>query len=154
MRSALEMRALRYLARREYSRLELERKLSAHDRSLAPAILAEVLDKLECEGVLSTERAAEQIMPKTVRSSRARFGSRRIIHALKEKGIDAACIQEALPSLKETEQDAAFAVWQKKFAKSPESKEEWGKQMRFMMNRGFSIDVIRHDLSRACEENE
>ncbi len=150
MRSALEMRALRYLARREYSRLELERKLSAHDRSLAPAILAEVLDKLECEGVLSTERAAEQI----IRSSRARFGSRRIIHALKEKGIDAACIQEALPSLKETEQDAAFAVWQKKFAKSPESKEEWGKQMRFMMNRGFSIDVIRHVLSRACEENE
>ncbi|MGV8712769.1 MAG: recombination regulator RecX [Nitrosomonas sp.] len=150
MRSALEMRALRYLARREYSRLELERKLSAHDRSLAPAILAEVLDKLECEGVLSTERAAEQI----IRSSRARFGSRRIIHALKEKGIDAACIQEALPSLKETEQGAAFAVWQKKFAKSPESKEEWGKQMRFMMNRGFSIDVIRHVLSRACEENE
>ena len=150
MRSALEMRALRYLARREYSRLELERKLSAHDCSLTPAILADVLDKLECEGVLSTERAAEQI----IRSSRARFGSRRIIHALKEKGIDAACIQEALPSLKETEQDAAFAVWQKKFAKSPESKEEWGKQMRFMMNRGFSIDVIRHVLSRACEENE
>lgn len=150
MRSALEMRALRYLARREYSRLELERKLSAHDRSVAPEILAELMDKLEHEGLLSTERAAEQI----VRARRSRFGSKRIIHALKEKGIDEACIQEALPNLKETEQDAAIAVWQKKFGKAPDSKEEWGKQMRFMVNRGFSIDVIRRVLSQVCEENE
>jgi len=150
MRSVLEMRALRYLARREYSRMELERKLSALDRSVAPELLTELLDKLEHEGLLSTERAAEQI----IRASRLRFGSKRIIHALKEKGIDAACIQEALPGLKETEQDAALAVWQKKFAKAPDSKEEWGKQMRFMMNRGFSIDVIRHVLSQVCEENE
>lgn len=150
MRSALEMRALRYLARREYSRTELERKLSGHDCLAAPEILAELLDKLEHDGLLSTKRAAEQI----IRASRSRFGSKRIIHALREKGIDAACIQEALPSLKETEQDAAFAVWQKKFGKAPDSKEEWGKQMRFMMNRGFSIDVIRHVLSQAREENE
>ncbi|MBL8496651.1 recombination regulator RecX [Nitrosomonas sp. JL21] len=150
MRSALEMRALRYLARREYSRTELERKLSGPDRLVAPEILAELLDKLEHDGLLSTKRAAEQI----IRASRSRFGSKRIIHALREKGIDAECIQEALPSLKETEQDAAFAVWQKKFGKAPDSKEEWGKQMRFMMNRGFSIDVIRHVLSQAREENE
>lgn len=150
MRTVLELRALRYLARREYSRMELKRKLSAHDRSVAPEILAELLDKLEHEGLLSTERAAEQI----IRARRSRFGSKRIIHALKEKGIDEACIQEALPSLKETEQDAAFAVWQKKFGKAPDSEEERGKQMRFMMNRGFSIDVIRRVLLQACEENE
>ena len=120
MRTVLELRALRYLARREYSRMELKRKLFAHDRSVAPEILAELLDKLEHEGLLSTERAAEQI----IRARRSRFGSKRIIHALKEKGIDETCIQEALPSLKETEQEAAFAVWQKKFGKAPDSEEE------------------------------
>lgn len=150
MHSVLEMRALRYLARREYSRMELERKLSAHDRSVTPEVLSELLDKLEHDGLLSTERAAEQI----IRAKRSRFGSKRIIHALKEKGIDEACIQEALPSLKETEWDSALAVWQKKFGKAPDSKEERGKQMRFMMNRGFSIDVIQQILSRQNEEIE
>ncbi len=140
---------MRYLARREYSRVELERKLSAHART-APEILSNLLDKLEHEGLLSTERAAEQI----IRARRSRFGSKRIIYELKEKGIDEALIHQALPSLKETERDAAWAIWQKKFGKAPGSKEERGKHMRFMMNRGFSMEVIQQVLSQANEENQ
>lgn len=148
-RSPLEMRALRYLAQREYSRLELQQKLAIHARSSTPHALSSVLDKLEQSGLLSAQRVVEQI----IRTRRSRFGSQRIIHELKEKGIDEQLIHSALPSLKETELDAAFKIWQKKFGKIPETREERGKQMRFMMGRGFSMDVIQQALSLANEEN-
>jgi len=148
-RSSLEMRALRYLAQREYSRLELERKLSIHARSSTPEDLSQVLDKLEQNGLLSAERVVEQI----IRTRRSKFGSQRIIYELKEKGIDEHLIHSVLPSLKETELDAAIKIWQKKFNRLPGTREERGKQMRFMMSRGFSMDIIQQVLSRVGEEN-
>lgn len=149
-RSPLEMRALRYLAQREYSRRELEQKLSIHARSSAPEALSNVLDKLEQNGFLSAERAVEQI----IRTRRSRFGSQRIVHELKEKGIDEHLIHSVLPSLKETELDVAFKIWQKKFGKLPSTREERGKQMRFMMSRGFSMEVIQQALLQANEESQ
>src|SRR5687768_1220493 len=98
------MRALRYLAQREYSRLELEQKLSVHARTFPPEALSAVLDKLEQNGFLSTERAVEQI----IRTRRSRFGSQRIVYELKAKGIDEHLIHSALPFIKETELGAAF----------------------------------------------
>ena len=148
-RSPLEMHALRYLAQREYSRLELEQKLSTHARSSTSENLSQVLDKLEQNGSLSAERVVEQI----IRTRRSRFGSQRIIHELKEKGIDEHLIHSVLPSLKETELDAAIKIWQKKFNRLPGNREERGKQMRFMMSRGFSMDIIQQVLSHAGEEN-
>ena len=53
VRSLLEIRALRYLAQREYSRLELEQKLSVYARSLPSEDLSSVLDQLERRGLLS-----------------------------------------------------------------------------------------------------
>jgi regulatory protein len=143
------MRALRYLAQREYSRRELQQKLAMHDRSLTPGTLSDLLDKLEQDGFLSTQRAAEQI----IRTRRSRFGSRRILHELKEKGIDEHLMGTILPALKETELKAASAVWQKKFAGLPDTREERAQQMRFMLNRGFSMETIQQVLSQACEEN-
>lgn len=148
-RSPLEIRALRYLAQREYSRQELEQKLSIHARSFSQEALSSVLDKLEQNGFLSAERVVEQI----IRTRRSRFGSQRIVHELKEKGIDEHLIHSVLPSLKETELETAFKIWQKKFGKIPETREERGKQMRFMMSRGFSMEVIQQVLSQANEEN-
>lgn len=148
-RSPLEIRALRYLAQREYSRQELEQKLAIHARSSSQEALSSVLDKLEQNGFLSAERVVEQI----IRTRRSRFGSQRIVHELKEKGIDEHLIHSVLPSLKETELETAFKIWQKKFGKIPETREERGKQMRFMMSRGFSMEVIQQVLSQANEEN-
>ena len=144
------MRALRYLAQREYSRLELEQKLAIHARSSDQEALSSVLDKLEQNGFLSAVRVVEQI----IRTRRSRFGSQRIVHELKEKGIDEHLIQSVLPSLKETEPEAAFKIWQKKFGKVPDTREERGKQMRFMMSRGFSMEVIQRALSQANEESQ
>ncbi|MCE7913330.1 MAG: recombination regulator RecX [Nitrosomonas sp. PRO4] len=149
-RSPLEMRALRYLAQREYSRRELEQKLSFYARSCSTEALSNLLDKLEENGFLSAERAVEQI----TRMRRSRFGSQRIVYELKEKGIDEHLIDSVLPYLKETEFDTAVKIWQKKFGTLPGNREERGTQVRFMLGRGFSMEIIRQVLLQANEERQ
>ena len=107
------------------------------------------MDKLEQNGLLSAERVVEQV----IRTRRSRFGSQRIVYELKEKGIDEQLIDSILPTLRETELDTAFKIWQKKFYQLPNTREERGKQMRFMMSRGFSMEIIQQVLSQAEEEN-
>ena len=148
--SSLEIRALRYLAQREHSRRELEQKLSSRrDSRETVEELAAILNKLQQQGLLSEERMVEQV----ARTRRARFGSRRIVHELKSKGIDDHLIGSILPALKESEAEAAWHIWQKKFDQPPATKEERDKQTRFMMNRGFSMTTIRQILTQASEKS-
>lgn len=146
--SSLEVRALRYLAQREYSRRELAYKLANNTDAAIPEKVSQVLDKLEQQGLLSEARAAEQI----AHTRRSRFGSRRIVQELKHKGIDSHVIDHIVPMLKETELETALRVWQKKFTQPPMTKEERAKQMRFMVNRGFSMTVIEQVFTQATEE--
>lgn len=139
-RPNLRGRALGYLARREHSRLELEKKLTPY----APTVeeLSSMLDSLERCGFLSEERMVEQV----VRTRRNRFGSRRIAYELQKKGIDEELISAVLPRLKETELEAARTVWQKKFGTAPASATERAKQIRFLMGRGFGTGIITQVL--------
>lgn len=139
----LETRAMRYLARREYSRQELAQKLSANADINNSEELTTVLDQLEQQGFLSAQRVVEQ----TAHLRRARYGSQRIIHELKTKGIDAHLIDEIMPTLQATENGTASTVWQKKFGQLPATREEYAKQMRFMMSRGFSVQTVRQILA-------
>ncbi|MBX3617502.1 recombination regulator RecX [Nitrosomonas sp.] len=148
-RSPIEVRALRYLAQREHSRRELEQKLSRHQNLCAREELLTVLDKLQQQGYLSDERMAEQV----ARHRRSRFGSQRIVHELKSKGVDDHLIGNILPGLKETELETALHIWRKKFDQPPATREERAKHIRFMMNRGFSMETIQRVLTQAGEEN-
>ncbi len=145
---SLETRALRYLARREHSRLELAQKLAMDTQSSASEALSSLLDKLEQKGFLSEQRFVEQL----VKTRRPKFGCQRIIYELKLKGIDEQLVANVLPELKETEFDAAYEVWRKKFGALPTKVKERGKQMRFMMSRGFSSEVIGQVLLHAEQE--
>lgn len=142
-KKVLEIRAMRYLARREYSRQELAQKLSISANLSNSETLTTLLDELERKGFLSAQRVVEQ----TAHLRRARYGSQRIIHELKHKGIDAHLIDEIVPTLQATENETANAVWQKKFGQLPATREEYAKQMRFMMNRGFSVQTVRQILT-------
>ncbi len=132
----LRVRAMRSLARREYSRAELYARLLPH--ATPEDNLNAVLDELAARGWLSDARAAEQM----VRTRRSRFGAQRIAHELKQKGISDELISAALPQLKQGELEAAREVWQKKFASHPKDQKEKAKQMRFLQSRGFSLDVV------------
>jgi regulatory protein len=133
---SLRARALRALARRELSRVELKAKLLPH--VLEADDLSALLDDLQKRGWLSDARALEQ----TVRIRSARFGTQRIAHELRQKGFSDELISAALPQLKEGELEAARKVWQKKFSLPPQDQKEKAKQVRFLQARGFSMDVI------------
>lgn len=137
---SLKIRALDYLARREHSRLELEKKLTPYALTLEE--LSFVLDSLEQRGLLSAGRMVEQV----VHVRRSKFGSRRIVHELQQKGIDEDLIAAALPHLKETELETARTVWRKKFGAMPINAKERAKQIRFLMSRGFTSEIIRQVL--------
>ena len=146
--TTLRNRALQYLARREYSRAELQDKLLPHAAE-AEAVDA-LLNDLMSSGWLSDERALEQIV--RVRSSR--FGVQRVAHELRQKGLSDELINTALPQLKEGEFAAARAVWQKKFASPPQDPKEKAKQIRFLQSRGFSTSVILEVLRGRSNELE
>lgn len=141
---SLRARALQCLARREYSRAELRAKLLPHIQcntetgEAQPEVLEALLENFISRGWLSDARAATQL----IHMKRKRFGTQRIANELRQKGISDELIDEALPKLKETEQEAARDVWRKKFGKLPQDNHEKAKQIRFMQSRGFSADVI------------
>jgi regulatory protein len=132
----LKTRALRYLARREHSRLELERKLAPHTDDAAE--LETVLDEMERRGWLSAQRVVEQ----TLHNRRTRYGSRRIVRELEDKGIAEALITEAARQLRAGEVDAAREVWRRKFGTLPGDARERARQMRFLLGRGFEPEAV------------
>ena len=92
---SLRGRALQALARHELSRAELQAKLQPH--VVEADDIAALLDDLQKRGWLSDARALEQI----VRIRSARFGTQRIAHELRQKGISDELISAAIPQLKE-----------------------------------------------------
>ncbi|BBE50727.1 Regulatory protein RecX [Ferriphaselus amnicola] len=135
-KTSLHVRAMQYLARREHSRVELYAKLAryAEPEDDVPTLL----DQLAEQGWLSDQRAAEQ----TVRIKRSRFGTKRIVQELRQKGIADTLIAEAIPELRANEMETAREVWRKKFGEIAHSPKENARQIRFLQSRGFSLDVI------------
>lgn len=140
MPSDLRQQALALLARRDHSRLELQRKLTDGDNAEQ---LAVVLDELEQRGWLSDQRFAEQ----WVQQRGQRYGSQRLRHELDLKGVAAAEILSALALAADTELQRAQAVWRKKFAGAlPATPQERVRQARFLQGRGFAFETIRQVL--------
>ncbi len=142
---SLRARALKALARREHSRQELLAKLQPFAED--PDEIAPLLDDLEKRGWLSEARFVEHTT--TVR--RRRFGAARILHELRGKGVSETALAAAQTQLKDSELDAARAVWKKKFGSLPTTLEERAKQSRFLASRGLSAEVVHQVLRR--EEN-
>ena len=138
---SLKGRALRLLSGREHSRLELERKLAAHEEQ--PAQLARVLDELQAKGFISDQRVAESVLHRRA----PRLGAARIRQELQAKGLAPELIQEAVATLRGTELARAREVWQRKFSALPQDAAERGRQTRFLAARGFGGEVIHRVLS-------
>ena len=141
---SLKGRALRLLSGREQSRVELERKLAAHEE--VPGQLAAVLDDLEAKDFISQTRVVESV----INRRQAKLGASRIKGELQRKGLDADKVAEAMDGLKATELDRAREVWRKKFDSKTDagnSPADKTKQMRFLAARGFGADAIRRVVS-------
>ena len=136
-------RALRYLAQREHSRAELERKLARHvqdgDEASAQAQIALALDQLAAAGLLSDARTADAVLS----SQGRKFGTRRLKQVLQSKGLDAELVGTTLQQARATELDRAREVWRRRFGAPATDAPERARQMRFLAGRGFDGDVIR-----------
>ena len=139
-RSACRRRAMDLLARREHSRLELERKLGA--RGFDDDLVAEVLDALEHEGLLSAARFAESFVA-------ARFakgqGPVRIRRELVERGVTAT--RDLLENERFDWDRLARDTRIRRFGRArPKDLKEKARQTRFLEYRGFGHDQIRRAL--------
>nr|WP_297357375.1 recombination regulator RecX [uncultured Caldimonas sp.] len=143
---SLKGRALKYLAAREHSRPELERKLRPHEEE--PGQLDAILDELEAKGLLSQARFVESVLHR----KSARFGTARIRHELHGHGLDADTVSEALSRLQASEFERAQALWQRKFGTPAAEPAERARQMRFLAGRGFSAEVIRRVVKGAEDD--
>jgi len=149
LEKSLRQRALEYLGKREYSYTELGQKLKAYadDGDDIPALL----EDFKARGWLSDARFTEQI----VHARQTKFGSAKIAHELREKGVADHLIADAIEQVKDNELSNATEVWRKKFKHGPKSREEWAKQARFLQSRGFGFDMIKKVLNATeAEEND
>jgi regulatory protein len=127
---------MRFLARREHTRVELRRKLQA--RAQEGDDVEGILDELAQRGWLSDARYAEQ----AIRAKARRFGPIKLAHFLKGKGLGDEAIAAGL---KEAGADAATsleAVWRSRYRAAPADEREKLRQVRFLQGRGFAVDDI------------
>lgn len=134
---SLKARALRALAQREHSRLELARKLQPHVADESGAALEALLDELQAQGWLSDARFAEALS----RNRSERQGVARIRAELRLRGVAAEQVEQATAALAGSEAERAQQVWDKKFGQPPLDAAERARQIRFLLGRGFATGL-------------
>jgi regulatory protein len=147
-------RALRYLAQREHSRAELERKLGRvvedTEALSAQAQIAAALDELAAKDLQSETRAAASVLNGQGR----RHGSRRLKQTLQTKGLAPDLVASTLQQARLTELERAQNVWRRRFGEVAIDAATRAKQMRFLAGRGFDGDVIRRVVQGQAEDGE
>ena len=130
------------LAGREHSRAELERKLSEHAQDAGE--LTRILDDLQAKGFINEARVVESVLHRRSES----FGSARIAHELRGKGLAPDAIAHAVSQLKASELERARALRSRKFGQASNEPKEQARQMRFLLARGFGAEVVRRVVAQ------
>ena len=170
---SLKMRAIALLSRREYSPLELRRKLlriqadiarqgraaagadgsheAEEDENRSTAEVDQLIDWLHAQGFLSETRFVES----RVHARAQRYGSLRIKRELAQHGL--ALSADAQAELKTTELARARSLWQRKFGSDGLDAAHGdpalrARQMRFLSGRGFAPEVIRQVFRGSIED--
>ena len=143
---AIKVTALRYLARREHSRLELFRKLS--QKYASGDYIQAVLDQLEEQGYQSDDRFTEMFIRTKVSAGNGPF---KIKIELREKGVCESTVLSAFDRQPIDWLEIARQVKNKRFgADSTEDgglvvkqePSELAKQIRYLKNKGFYQEHI------------
>ena len=145
---SLKGRALRFLSMREHSRLELGRKLARYAEEGDD--VEALLDFLEKNNWLSQERFAESLINRKA----GRFGNSRVMAELQSHGIKGEALDDIKASLADSEMARASEVWQRKFGSVAADAAERAKQMRFLLQRGFSQRAARIAMQGAPDDDE
>lgn len=145
MSNELRQQAIKLLARREHTRVELARKLSGLGTREE---IATVLADMEASQLQSDNRTAENYL----RSNASRLGASRLRHTLKTRGVAPEMIEEQLAQADLPDEiERARAAWSRKFSAAPSNPKEWARQARFLQSRGFAGDIVRRLLKQPLE---
>jgi regulatory protein len=146
-------RALRHLSQREHSRAELARKLARKVEDTEDATAGQQIDaalnELTAHGLLSETRAAESLL----NGRGQRFGERRLKQTLQARGFAPELVASTLAQARGSEFERAREVWRRKFDAPPQDAMQRGKQMRFLLGRGFSGAIVSRVL-RECGSSD
>ena len=141
-RQYLKERALKLLARREHSRLELCRKL---EKAAASAdLLAEVLDELAAENWQSDERFAESFSRQRIEAG---YGPLRIRSELEQRGVSGD--SQTLSAMADDDW-VSMALEQRRRRFGSDAPRDWkdkGRQGRFLAQRGYSRSQVEKALT-------
>ena len=130
--------AMDLLARREHGRVELARKL--RQRGASDEHIETALDRLSEEGLLSEARYLESFISYRARSG---YGPQRIRDDLLQRGLNRSDIEQVLRDSGIDWRAALHEVWQRKFSgQLPTDAREKAKQMRFLVYRGYPMDLV------------
>jgi len=148
----LEKIAYRLLARRDRSRSEMQSALASH--CAEATVVERVLERLQARGWLSEARMAEHF----VGTRRARMSTSRMRQEMARRGLDAGVIAQSTTGLDEADLGVATTLWRKRFRSLPQDRKEREKQLRFLLQRGFSqavaLKVLRAVEDQAADESE
>ena len=139
---------MRYLSLREHSRLELGRKLARYAEEGDD--IEALLDFLEKNNWLSQERFAESLINRKA----SRFGNSRVMAELQSHGVNGEALADIKAGLAESETARARDVWQRKFGRVAADAAERAKQMRFLLQRGFSQRAARAAMQGSPDDDE
>src|SRR5690554_2472291 len=138
-RLVIRRAAMEYLARREHSKVELEKKLCT--RFEQNDCIASVIDELQVQGLQSDQRFAENFI--RWRANKG-FGPLHIEQDLKRKGVDDIDIQQAFKENNINWQVLIEQQYIKKYGLTmPQDMNSKARCQRFLLSRGFSFSQIK-----------
>lgn len=138
--------AMRLLARREHGARELSLKL--RQKGFEAPEITEALDECQRLGLQSDSRFAESLC--RCRKNQG-YGPVKIINELRSKYLDNAVIESVLGQHEKDWLLQAEKLLQKKFkAVKPSTLKELQKQQRFMLYRGFPMDMVKQLFQSVC----
>ncbi|EAR63070.1 regulatory protein RecX [Neptuniibacter caesariensis] len=135
-------KAIDLLSRREYAQAELETKLK---RIGSEEQVESVLQRLQEDGYQSDLRFVESFIRMRVGQG---HGLIRIRFDLSKKGIEGDLLREVLDELEVDWYEQARELYQRKYSKPLDKQDykEKSKRMRYMAQRGYSMDEIKYAI--------
>lgn len=144
----LNVIALRFLSRRDYSYNELFNKLTKytdnHDE------ITKILNSLVSQKFLDDERFITNFIEYKSR----KYGSAAIKYRLNQKVNNPELVNQIYQQQQIDELSNAREVWRKKFGNLPQDNAQRAQQIRFLQNRGFSFSIIKQIINSLATDYE
>ena len=147
----IRKKAMDYLSRREHSRYELYKKISTHN--FDKDLINQELDLLIRDGLLSDERFVEAFIHSRKKNGK---GPLKISAELQQRGADESLINKYIEEIENSEWlDSAKQVAEKKLGNNQQlDYDNQLKMMKFLNNRGFTIDQVKLTIKKLKKDEE